>query len=508
MKFNNRFNQLFKRRLIHGLTAAALTFASCTDLDEGIYDKFVADEFYKTDAGTAAALADIYKEMRGDWNGVGIAGADRGWYDLNEASTDEMMIPTRSDGAWSDNGIWQQMYLHTWTSGQSFMQNTWDWLYRAIYKSNQAIELLTAAEASEEAIAEAKVLRAYFYYLLMDGWGNVPIVTETATLVEDVVQSDRADVYAFVEEELKNNVDKLSTSKADDFYNRFNLWAGYTVLAKVYLNAEVYSGVPKWAEADAALDKIIDEGGYSLVSGDKYLSRGTDGLFGDKCSTQEVILALFVDGKLAPRNIIGIRSLYGPHGEALFGFSTWNGSTVHQAFVNKYDDSDIRKDQWLLGPQVVDGEVKADYQLNISSFTAAGIEEGARNVKFLPIAPYDGGAASNDFPVYRYADILLMKAEVLVRMNNAAAAAEYLNEVRNRAGLTDFVGAVTLSEILDERGRELAWEGHRRQDMIRFGTFLQPHDFKSSTSDSKYLLFPIPASALAANETLVQNTGY
>jgi len=495
------------KKIFSLILAAGLIMTSCTDLDEGVYDRFVADDFYKTEAGINAALADIYKEMRGDWGGIGIAGADRGWYDLNESCTDEMMIPTRADGAWSDNGIWQQMYLHTWTSGQSFMQNTWDWLYRAIYKSNLAIELLTAAEAPATSIAEAKVLRAYFYYLLMDGWGNVPIVTSTKTLVKDVVQSERAQLYEFVVSELEDNVDLLSTSKSDQYYNRFNLWAGYTVLAKVYLNAKTYKGSEELDKTIAATSKIIDEGGYSLISADKYLSRGTDGLFGDKCNSQEVILALFIDGKLAPRNIIGIRSLYGPHGEALFGFSTWHGATVHQDFVNKYDDNDIRKAQWLLGPQVVGEDVKANYTINISSFTAAGIQEGARNSKFLPVAPYDGGAASNDFPVYRYADVLLMKAEALVRDGQASAAVEFLNQVRNRAGLDDFDGEPTLDDIYDERGRELAWEGHRRQDMIRFDKFLAAHDFKG-VSNPRYLLFPIPASAIAANGTLEQNDGY
>lgn len=500
------YNKIMKR-FLSTLAVVGLVLGSCTDLSEGVYDQFVAEEFYRTEAGVNAALANIYKEMRGDWGGVGIAGADRGWYDLNESCTDEMMIPTRADGAWSDNGIWQQMYLHTWTSGQSFMQNTWEWLYRAVGRANLAIELLTAANADESYIAEAKVLRAYFTYLLMDGWGSVPILKATKTPFEEVVQSPRADVYAFVESELKENVDKLATTKGGAYYNRFNKWAGYTLLAKVYMNAQVYTGTPKWEEASAVLDKIIDEGGFSLVAGDKYLSRGTDGLFGDKCSDQEVILALFIDGRQAPRNIIGIRSLFGEHGQALFGFSTWNGATVHQDFVNKYLDNDIRKDQWLLGPQVVGESTPANYTLNISSFTSAGAQEGARNSKFFPVPPYDGGAASNDFPVYRYADVLLMKAEALIRLNQAGTSTAFLNEVRNRAGIGNFNGTPTLDEIYDERGRELAWEGHRRQDMIRFGKFLQPHDFKPA-SDSKYLLFPIPASALAANNSLVQNTGY
>lgn len=488
---------------ILGLFSLTLLFlVGCTNLDEGIYDKYVADDFYKTEAGANAALADVYKEIRGDFGGIGIAGADRGWYDLNETCTDEMMLPTRSDGAWADNGIWLQMYEHKWTAGQAFMQNTWDWLYRAIYKANLAIELLTSAGADEAFIAEAKVQRAYFYYLLMDGWGNVPLVTATNTLFKDVVQSPRATVYNFVVSELTANVDKLSSTKGGQYYNRFNKWVGYTILAKVYMNAQVYTGTPKWTEAIAASDKIINEGGFSLVANNKYF-----GLFDDRADddgANEAIFSLYIDADDAPRNIIGIRTLYGPHGEALFGFSTWNGATVHQNFVNKYDAADVRKTQWLVGSQ----PGSTNYVLNISSLTSAGVQEGARNRKFLPVAPYNGGASSNDFPVYRYADILLMKAEALLRSGGPIGTATNLvNEVRNRAGLANLGTTLTLDEVYDERGRELCWEGHRRQDMIRFDKFLLAHDFKGA-SEAKYKLFPIPAGAIANNSTLVQNPGY
>jgi hypothetical protein len=219
-------------------------------------------------------------------------------------------------------------------------------------------------------------------------------------------------------------------------------------------------------------------------------------------ASPEVIFSMYVDGSKAPRNIIGIRSLHGPHGNATIGVSTWNGATAHQEFVNKYEDSDIRKAQWAVGSQP--GGV--NYQLNISSITAAGIQEGARNVKFFPVPPLDGGTASNDFPIFRYADVLLMKAEAL-RRTNANGAKALVDQVRTRAGLTTLGGEPSLMEIYDERGRELAWEGHRRVDMIRFGTFLQAHDFKGP-SNNRYLLFPIPGPALAANQNLTQNPGY
>jgi hypothetical protein len=488
--------------------AAFAFMTSCTDLKEGVYDVAAADQFYATPGGAQAALADVYKEIRGDWGGIGIAGADRGWYDLNEACSDEMMIPRRSDGAWEDNGIWKQMYMHTWTAGQPFIENTWNWLYRAVFKANLAVELLTQSNADPAFIAEAKVLRAYFHYLLMDGWGSIPVLTSSKTLVKDVKQSTRQQVYDFVVAELTNNVDKLviptSTQKAGDYYNRFHKWVGYTLLAKVYMNAQVYTGTAKWTEALAACDKIIAEGGYSLISGNAYFSlSGAAGLFGETCNTTEVLFGIAVEATKAPRNIIGIRTLYGPDGEARFGFSTWNGATVHQDFVNKYENADIRKRQWLVGLQP-----GANYVLNISSFDNAGVQEGARNAKFLPVPPYNGGASSNDFPAYRYADILLMKAEAQMRLGQTANATTTINLVRARASASNFT-TLTLDDIYDERGRELCWEGHRRQDMIRFGKFLLPHDFKTATSPNTYTLFPIPASALAANPTgLTQNPGY
>ncbi len=261
------------------------------------------------------------------------------------------------------------------------------------------------------------------------------------------------------------------------------------------MNAEVYTGTAKWAETIAACDKIINQGGFSLHN--DYL-----GLFKDVAPTNEVILAIYVDGAKAPRNIIGIRSLHGPHGNALFGFSTWNGATVHQDFVNKYESGDARKAQWVTGPQP--GGV--NYQLNISSLSAAGMEEGARNIKFLPVPPYDGGTSSNDFPVYRYADILLMKAEAIKRSGGTGAKA-LVDQVRARAGLAPLAGEPTLDNIYDERGKEFAWEGMRRQDMIRFNKFNLAHDFKG-VSSPHYKLFPIPVQALNANKNLVQNPGY
>jgi len=487
-------------------------FSSCTKLDETAYDQQTASVFYATEQGANSSLASVYSAVRGDWNGIGYAGADRGWFDLNEVSTDECLIPIRNNGAdWNDGGIWLQMYQHTFDKNHSFVNNTWTGLYKLVYNSNAAVELLSSSSASPSIIAEAKVARALCYFLLMDGWGSVPLYTDNKLSTDKIPQPSRDSVFKFIESELKSNVDLLPETIGGNFYGRFNKWAGYALLSRLYLNAEVYTGKPRYSDCIAACDKIINSGKFSLVgaSNPNYATYAT--LFGDKCPNEEVILSIFVDAVLAPRNIIGIRSLSGPEGNARFGFGTWNGATAHKDFINKYDVNDIRKSQWEVGDVYVGGSKVCTYDLDIANVNNATTYEGARNIKFLPVAPYNTSSwsASNDIPIFRYAEILLNKAEVLVRSGNTSAALIPYNLVRTRAGLAPNTVPPTITEIYDERGREFCWEGLRRQDMIRFGYFLKPHDFKPlSPNNNSRLLFPIPAQAISANPLLKQNDGY
>lgn len=484
------------KKILFILTTGLLFATGCTKLEEGVYDQQVASEFYASPEGIKGALADLYNEIRGDWGGKGYAGADRGWYDINEVSTDEMMIPTRNTGDWDDGGVWRDFYQHKWTPNHPFVENTWNWLYRGVFKANQAVELLTKANAPASGIAEAKVYRAFLYYLLMDGWGDVPFYTENNLPVDKIQQKSRTFIYDWIVTELEANVPLLSSNKGGEYYSRINKWTGYTILAKVYLNAKVYSGTPQWEKAAKACDSIILKGGFSLHG--NYLE-----IFGDVNPDDEAIYSLYINANTAPRNIIGIRTLRAEQGNAEFGFSTWGGSTCHQDFYDKYDDADIRKAQWVVGQQP--GGIT--YSKEISSLTAAGPFEGARNIKYKPVAPYNGGAASNDFVVYRYADVLLMKAEALFNIGNAGGAKLVMDQVRARAGLPALASDPTLTDILDERGRELCWEGHRRQDLIRFGKFTAARDFKPA-SPQHVTVFPIPTSAINANQNLKQNKGY
>ena len=484
-----------------------LFFQSCTKVDENIYDKYAATTFYSSPKGSDVALASVYAQIPGNWGGVGYAGADNGWYDLNSMSSDEQVIPHRNTGDWQLD--FAQLYQRQWLPTSGIIGNTWNWLYKSVFTANLAVEQLTNAKAEESKIAEAKVIRAFFYYLLMDDFGNVPFYTENNVTIENLPQKSRSEIFDFVVKELTENVDKLSATKGGEYYGRFNKWAGYALLAKVYLNAEVYTGTPKWQECLDACNKV-SEGGFSLHPGAANASSPLGyqyyELFGDVAPADETILAIYTKVDIVGRNILTIRSLQGPNFAALFsGVSGWNGTVVMSDYVNKFADNDIRKAQFIWGQQP--GGV--NYSTTVSSLDNPGAdrEAGIRDMKFYPVAPLNGGGASNDFPIYRYADILLMMAECNVRLGNAAAAKPFIDQVRIRAGLSALAADPTLEDIYNERGFELNWEGHRRQDMIRFNTFLQPHDFAPAAPDFRKL-FPIPTSALNANKNLQQNPGY
>lgn len=484
----------------------------CTDVDENVYDKYAANDFYASPVGSDAALASVYAQIPGNWGGVGYAGADNGWYDLNTMSTDEQVVPHRNTGDWQLD--FARLYLRDWLPSDFILNNTWNWLYKSVFLSNLAIDQLESAKADPSKIAEARVLRAFFYYLLMDDYGDVPFFTQNSMSVDQIPQATRSEIFNFVVEELTQNVDKLKDTKGGDYYGRFNKWAGYALLAKVYLNAEVYTGTSRWEECLAACNKV-SEGGFSLHSGAadathplgyKYYE-----LFGDVCPADETILAIYTTADVVGRNIFTIRSLGGTDGTLLVGYGAWNGAVVPKDYVEKFADNDIRKRQFRYGAEPYGPRPAGfiNYSLEIDNLDNPGADRnaGARNIKFWPVAPMSSGGASNDFPIYRYADVLLMKAECLVRTNKAADAKTFVDQVRQRAGLNALSANPTLNDIYLERGFELSWEGHRRQDMIRFGTFTQAHGLAPAVSN-KYHLFPIPTAALNANPNLVQTANW
>lgn len=479
---------------------------ACTNVNESVYDKYEANEFYATPEGSDVALAAVYAQVAGDWNGKGYAGADNGWYDMNMMSSDEQVIPHRNTGDWQLD--FARLFKHEWLPTDLIINNTWNWLYKSIFNANLAVDQLVDADADPSKISEAKVLRAFFYYLLIDDYGSVPFYTKNDITVDQIPQASRKEIYDFIVNELVANVDLLSTEKGGDYYGRFNKWAGYTLLAKVYLNAEIYTGTPEW---QACLDacETISKGGFSLHTAAQNTASPFESeyydLFGDLLPGDETIFAMYASANIVSRNIYAVRSLFGAHGQAVFGYSGWNGTIVPTQYFLQYDEDDVRRKQFIYGEQP--GGV--NYSLNVTSLDDPGAapQAGVRSLKFYPAGTMDGAGASNDFPIYRYADVILMQAECHVRLSNDAAAKPLVDAIRQRAGLDALVNNPSLTDVYKERTFELNWEGHRRQDMIRFGTFLKPNEFRGASSEFRKL-FPIPTSALNANPGLKQNPGY
>ncbi len=445
------------KKILILLSCVFFAGAGCTKVDETVSDKYAANDFYGTAKGADVALASVYAQVPGNWDGVGYAGADRGWYDLNNMSSDEQVVPHRTTGDWELD--FARLYLRQWLPSDGFINNTWNWLYKSVFTANLAIDQLEKANADPAKIAEARVLRAFFYYLLIDDFGDVPFYTDNSLTVDKIPQASRKEVYDFIVTELTSNVEKLSPTRGGTYYGRFNKWAGYALLAKVYLNAEVYSGTAKWTECIAACDKI-SEGGFVLHSGvadaNNPLGFKYFELFGDVCPDDETILAIYTTADIVGRNIFTISSLGGTDGTKIVGAGAWNGSVVLKDFVQKFSDDDIRKRQFRYGSNPYGPQPAGfiNYSLDIASLDNPGAEpnQGARDQKFFPVTPKSSGGASNDFPIYRYADILLMKAECLIRSGGDATAANNLiSQVRQRAGLTALSASPTLDNIYDER---------------------------------------------------------
>lgn len=509
------------------LLAGAFVFVfmpGCTDLDEEVFSEFTDENFPTTEQQFISALGATYTSL---YN----FGGHNAYLSLQEVSSDEIMIPQRGSD-WFDGGIWLRVHRHEMTAAEGAVENAWNWAYSGISDCNRVTALFEGlvadgkVDAADAAafIAEVKTIRALYYFWLLDLYGNVPIVTSFAGADPNPATESRAAVYAFVESELLENVPNLSRSTDISTYARMNYYTGQAILAKLYLNAEVYTGTAQWSKAVAACDEVIN-GGYSL-EGDYFLNFNTD-----NSASKENIFVIPYDENQAQGFFLPAMTLHYSSQETFnLTFQPWNGYCTLQEFYNSYDDTDRRKGEY--GNQQVRSNFHAGPQFKSDGATPlidSGFDDpdgdhiiftpeinehfpgcyrqaGARVGKFQ----FSLGATNNlnnDFPIFRFADILLAKAEALWRMNGADAdALALVNQVRARAGADPFT-SLSADNLLAERGREMFYEGWRRSDLIRFGQWTAEWDFKPASSDHTTLM-PIPTNQLAANPNLVQNPGY
>ena len=515
------------RHILIILLGGIFLLGSCTELEQDPASELTNDQFFNNERQVLAAIGPAYSHL-----------SYPGARTNTMKTTDMCMTPTRGKH-WYDGGTHLRKHWHTWNLSE--VNGPWSYAYGGISTCNriqyQIEQLENPSETAQNLLKELRALRAYYYFIALDYYGNVPIVKK-----HDVPEnfaptnSSRDEVYNFVVSELEEAVPNLPEEVNTRTYGRMTKWAGYTLLAKVYLNSLVYSGddpldiqsgTAAWQKAIDACNKVINSGHYSLEE-DYFANFSTE-----NSNSSENIWVIPTDpDRTGWKYAVGYETLHYQNNKTFKGFQggPWNGICAVPSFYESYGENDVRKDMWLKGYQTnVSGDtLEATVRLageplefinEVHNIENAWENEGLRIAKF-DYTDYRNACVQGDLPIFRYADVLLMKAEALMRQNGGQATGEALqlvNQVRDRAGLDPLsAGELTMDKLLEERGHELATEGWRRNDLIRFGEFIKPfyegsdvENIEKKVVNEPYVrLYPIPEQQINANPNLEQNPGY
>ncbi|MEP7107330.1 MAG: RagB/SusD family nutrient uptake outer membrane protein [Ferruginibacter sp.] len=536
---------------------ALVIVMSCTKLKDTSYSDIVAKDFVPTNEDVGALLGSAY----GTWRDVLFNDADL--FLTNEETSDVLVEATKPYGFY-DGGIHQRLHLHDWTSEDGYWSAIWPKVYSGINTCNRLLFQiesgqigLPAGPEKDAVIGEIRVLRASFYYVLCDLYGNVPIVTKYDVPVGYLpTQNTRLEVYNFIVTEINESLPSLSDDHNVGTYGRFNnKWSSLALLAKIYLNAKVWSGIEEWDKCLSACDEIINANkGFALepVQRDCFIEQNQN--------SKELIWTVPYDEVFAKSYfLLNVFSLPQQSSQTFNLRSVgWGGLISLPQFINTFDHADKRLTKgWIYGQvysssgealTVQTGTLKGQPMIIVNELPGIDSTEEVHSYrawKFeIPIGS-DPVNMSNDLPLIRYADILMMKAECLLRLGRSGAGA-LVTQVRARSfddaskalvtdaqllegssydyglrditsgpyhGVTHEGGAdIQYGRFFDELGWEFCVEGHRRQDMIRFGIYnrksrLSYKAFPDGSQDYRNLA-PIPLNQLNTNSNLKQNPGY
>lgn len=534
-------NKIYSIGLLGLLLAGS---SACTNLLDDSYGQVVSENYApKTEEEVSYLVNAAYipwRETLLQWNGV---------VRSQELSADQDVIPARLGIGWVDGYIYKRWHEHTWTTEDDGVLQGWECTYNGINTCNRILSqieegVITVDEATREPlIAELKVLRASYYYILVDLYGNVPIVTDfkDSSLPK---QSTRKEVFDFIIKEVTENIDLLSETPRGYYYGRFNKWAAHTLLAKMYLNAEIWSGTPQWQKCIDECDAVID---FANSSNEYALEANQKNVFvTNNENSKEIIFALpFDEIYVTGWNDFDFHMYtLAPENQDTYQFTErpWGGVCAIPQFIDTFHPNDLRLAQnYIQGQQYTasgeilqrsDGEGPLIYTNSVPSIDASDVDDGYRWGKF-EYAQGITNRLSNDWPLFRYADVLMMKAEALMRSGQPGAG-ELVTEVRKRA-FEDINDAIVTDQqleegscydygrrdenletheggedikygrFLDELGWEFCQEGRRRQDMIRFGVFTTKSWFSHDKSNPNRNLYPIPNKIMLTNSNLTQN---
>jgi hypothetical protein len=457
---------------------------------------------------------DLDAQLIKAYNTLSFYGGQGSLFTITELSSDELVVPRRG-GDWFDGGIYINLHRHQYTPSDPFINNTWQILYAGIVQCNKQLYQYSKITdlPTQGYVAELRAIRALYYFYLLDLFRNVPLITEYFPSNPGLPSAATpTELFDFVANEIDAAIPDLS---AAPLYGRFNQSAARALKAKLYLNKGVYTGSPDWATTLALCNTIINEPYYSLEA--NYF----DNFKTNNNSSPETIFQIPYDAVTLQGFNIGMMTLHYAS-QATFSLTQqpWNGYSAVEDFYNSFASDDDRKSQFLVGVQrdtvnhvsITDPSFDGDpdgpevnFTPAINNINNAYRQAGARIMKW----EYALGATeslSNDFAVFRLADIILMRAECEFHLANLSAALADVNLIRARAGTT-LLGSVTATDILNERGKEFFAENWRRQDLIRFGAFNNAWWEKPASSVTKNI-FPIPIPQIIANPNLTQNPGY
>lgn len=548
----------FKTIIASAVGASMLGISACTDLDETTYDVIAAEDYEFTDADRAAMFYPVYNSLRDFiWGWFGFT-------DLADMASDLWCVPYRIGIGWGD--LYVPTHKHTFHSKIGFFSTAWSRAYAGVNSCNELLrdESITS---SESAVAELRGYRALYYYFLFDLFRNIPLdkgeLHEAGWLPE---QATPQETFDYIVSELKAIEGAFGDQKE---LGRMNNATVNMLLAKMYLNHNAWLG----GDDESYYKLCIDELNKIIAMGYQLSPNYKDNFRESIAASPEVIFGIPYEEKYAAGNYYANLWMCNA-GRATWGFNGWatSGGGAHPQFIETYDADDQRyADCWISGPQYdkdglpiyIEG-IQLNYTHELRSIDNPGCyeQEGERLVKY-EILGGDKGSSYDDQVIFRYADVLLMKAECLLRISGAyngegeALAAELVTQVRQRNFSTAPGKAlrtvaqlrggscydyghrenraeidqpdnwiitheggddIILGGLLDELAWEFVAEGHRRQDLVRFmmtngcnvwnGKSWFCKDGMSDPNDRHYDVFPIPKDAMDGNPKLVQNPGY
>lgn len=522
-----------------------LLVCSCTKLADRNYTEIVSSQF----TPAASDLVPLVGPAYGAWRGlIGYNGSSN-FFRTQEVTADELVIPARPNG-WVDDGSYRRLHEHKWTNTDGTGGN-WSGAYTGITNCNRVLFQIESGAipvptGKDALLAEIRALRASFYYVLCDLYGNVPIVTKFDVPVGFLAeQNTRQQVYDFIIKELTEVIPVLSEEVSQNYYGRFNKWSAEVLLAKMYLNAEVYTGTAQWAKCIEACDAVINSKKYTLSATQRSIFTT------ENSSNSEIIFAIPFDAIYASGFNLHLETLQ-PENQTTYNLqsSAWGGIAAVPQYIDTYDPDDLRlKENWIQGQQytstgaVIPGTLGAFNGKPLVFINAMPGVDSSEEIHGFRLGKFEFklGATdnlSNDAPLFRLTDVMMMKAESLLRTGNAAAAAVIVSAVRARSfpaspakatvtavqlqagsvydyGRRDHLvttkegGAdVQYGRFLDELGWEFNQEPHRRQDLLRWGLFTKKSWLSHQPNGDYRKLMPIPSGVLNTNPKLKQNPGY